>query len=69
MGDALKIMETSLTAPGAILFTTTEVEPVSEVKMGLFSTSSDYSVNMMLLAFTPVEAFFMRILSSKGCPA
>ena len=69
VGAALNTIDKSAVAPGAILLTTTEVEPLSEVKIGVFSTSSDANVNMILEADTSEEAFFIRTRSSNGCPA
>ena len=69
VGAALNTIERSAVAPGAMLLTTTEVEPLSDVKIGVFSTSSEANVNIILEAATSEDAFFIRTRSSNGCPA
>ena len=71
-GDEMRFLwldDLSAVAPGAMLLTTTEVEPLSDVKIGVFSTSSEANVNIILEAATSEDAFFIRTRSSNGCPA
>ena len=62
-GDEMRFLwldDLSAVAPGAMLLTTTEVEPLSDVKIGVFSTSSEANVNIILEAATSEDAFFIR---------